>query len=93
MLLEAVKEASEPISTAQAIVQQQNAQQQLLSHLQQAYELANQRYQSGLNNRLIVLSSQGQLQEAKRAQIELQIKVLDNQIQLVKAFGGVRPSS
>lgn len=93
VLLEAVKEASEPISTAQAIVQQQNAQQQLLSHLQQAYELANQRYQSGLNNSLIVLSSQGQLQEAKRAQIELQIKVLDNQIQLVKAFGGVRPSS
>lgn len=90
ILLEAVKEASEPISMMQTLAQQQATQKKLQLHLQQAQEIAQQRFQSGVSNKLLVMSSQSQLQEAKRAQIELQIKSLDNHIQLVKAFGGVR---
>jgi outer membrane protein TolC len=55
---------------------------------QQAYELAQSRYQAGIDNYLQVLSAQGQLLAQKNLDADLHARELDLSINLIRALGG-----
>jgi len=55
---------------------------------QQAYDLAQSRYQAGIDNYLQVLAAQGQLLAQKNLDADLHARELDLSINLIRALGG-----
>lgn len=87
-VLGAVKEAADAISASQSIERQLAQQSQALANSQSALSLASQRHDSGLGNRLAVLSAETAVLTQHRLVIELQARQLDNRASLMKALGG-----
>jgi NodT family efflux transporter outer membrane factor (OMF) lipoprotein len=87
-VIEAVRETLDQISSLQAIVKQQAEQQQAQQAAEAAYALARQRYEAGLGNYLQVLSAETGVLEQRRLAVDLQARLLDTQVVLVRALGG-----
>ena len=87
-LLDAVKEASDAISTSLSLRLQLRDQQQAYVSAQAAFATHRARFAAGLVNQGLVLNAQSQLLVQQRALADVQARALDSQVALMKALGG-----
>lgn len=87
-LLEAVRDASDQLSSVASLQRQQTEQDALLANAQAVQTLAQTRFDAGLGNRLAVLgTSQARLQQQRQA-LDLRSQMLDAQVSLMRSLGG-----
>ena len=87
-VLDAVKETTDAIESAQSLRRQAQAQAAALQSARQNHALAQQRFAAGLGNAVLVLSAETAVLAQRRAQADLRARQIDNQISLMKALGG-----
>lgn len=87
-LSEALRDVVSQLLSIQWLGQLSALQAEALQTAQQAYDLALQRYGAGLGNYLQVLAAQIQVHAQQRAQIELDTRAFDLDMQLARALGG-----
>lgn len=87
-VLDAVREATDALSTAQAIHQQRAQQDESLAHAQRQYTLAVQRRDAGLTGAQPALQARLQWLQQQRNALDLTARDLDNRALLFKALGG-----
>jgi NodT family efflux transporter outer membrane factor (OMF) lipoprotein len=88
IVIDAVKDVADQIASTRSIDRQQGQEALALEKTEQAYSLALQRYQAGLGNYLTVLTAETIVLQQRRADAELKARVLDTNVQLVRALGG-----
>jgi NodT family efflux transporter outer membrane factor (OMF) lipoprotein len=88
LVLEAVRDVSEQLSSLQGIAKQQHEQQLAQANAQALLQIAQQRYAAGLVTRSAVINAQSAVVPHQRQAIELQARALDVQAQLLRALGG-----
>lgn len=87
-LLEAVRDASDQLTSVASLQRQQTEQDALLANAQAVQALAQTRFDAGLGNRLVVLgASQARLQQQRQA-LDLRSQLLDAQVSLMRSLGG-----
>ena len=87
-VLEAVREASDALSSSQSIARQQNDQAKALALSKSVYELNLERFKAGVANQVTVLNSQGQWFAQRRSAVELLARQFDSHVLLMKSLGG-----
>jgi len=87
-LIEAVRDVTSQLLSIQWLAERDRLQTDAISAAQQAYALSMQRYRAGLGSYLQVLASQLQVFAQQRAQIELDIRAFDLDMQLARSLGG-----
>lgn len=87
-VIDAVREVLDQLSSLQGINRQQEQQQQAQQAAEAAYSLARQRYEAGLGNYLQVLSAETAVLDQRRLAVDLQARLLDTQVALIRALGG-----
>ena len=87
VVLDAVKEVVDPLTSLRTLAQQQAQQAQALSIAQRTHELARQRRDAGVTPTLQVLLAESNVLQQQRAGLELQARLLDVQVALVRALG------
>ena len=88
VVLEAVKQASDAISSSQSLQRQEVEQEKSLQVAQQAYDLTRQRFEAGLVNKLVLLNALSQLLSQQRLSADVRARSLSNRIFLLTALGG-----
>ena len=88
LVLDAVRDVTDQLTSAQAIARQQTEQAQAQTSAEAAYTIALQRYQAGLANYLNVLSAETAVLAQRRQAVDLAARALDTQVQLIRALGG-----
>jgi NodT family efflux transporter outer membrane factor (OMF) lipoprotein len=87
-VIDSVKDVADQIASTRSILRQQGEEALALEKTEQAYALARQRYEAGLGNYLTVLTAETIVLQQRRADAELKARVLDTNVQLVRALGG-----
>ncbi len=87
-LVNAMHEVAAEVSAIASLNKQVVEQKSAIQTVQEAYDLATQRYKGGLGNYLDVLSVQQQLLNAQMRLASLNAQQLDASILLVQALGG-----
>jgi NodT family efflux transporter outer membrane factor (OMF) lipoprotein len=87
-LLRALREVADELSSLQSLERQQQAQDEALVSAESAYDLAVQRYRSGLGNFLIVLTAESNVLAQRRAVVDLKARHLSAEAALARALGG-----
>jgi NodT family efflux transporter outer membrane factor (OMF) lipoprotein len=87
-LVDAVRDVVSQLQSMHYLAERNALQAEALAAAQQAYELSVQRYQAGVGNYLQVLATQIQVLAQQRAQIELDTRAFDLDMQLARALGG-----
>ena len=88
VVIDAVHDVADQIASTQAIQKQQAEQTQAQANAETAYSIATQRYQAGLGTYLHVLAAETAVLAQRRQAADLQARVLDTQVQLMRALGG-----
>jgi NodT family efflux transporter outer membrane factor (OMF) lipoprotein len=88
VVLEAVKQATDAISSSQSLQRQEIEQEKSLLVAQQAYDMTRQRFEAGLVNKLMLLNSLSQLLSQQRLSADIRARSLSNRISLLTALGG-----
>jgi len=88
LVLEAVRDVNEQLTSLRFIAAQEKEQKLAQANAQALLEIAQQRYASGLSTRAGVLNAQSALVPHQRQAIELHARALDIQAQLMRALGG-----
>jgi outer membrane protein, multidrug efflux system len=84
----AFREVSDSLSLRTRLMEQQNAQQELLKTLQETYRLSDARYKAGIDSYLSVLVAQRSLYGAQQGLVSLRMARLSNLVTLYKVLGG-----
>lgn len=93
-LVGALNQVADELSALQSLRTQLAAQQRAQSAAQQAWRLAQQRYQAGIGSYLEALSVRQQLLAAERGTAAIAAQQVDLAVQLIQALGGgYRPSN
>jgi len=87
-VITAVREVADQIASAQAITRQQTEQAAAGQAVQDAYDIALQRYRAGLGNYLTVLNAESSVLTQRRLAVDLGARALDTQVALIHALGG-----
>jgi NodT family efflux transporter outer membrane factor (OMF) lipoprotein len=87
-LLRALREVADEVTSLQSLERQQQAQDQALVAAESAFDLAVQRYRSGLGNFLVVLTAETNVIAQRRAATELKARHLNAEAALARALGG-----
>lgn len=87
-VLEAAREASDALASAQSLSRQQRELELTQASAESAHALARQRHDAGLGNYLQVLNAETQLLAQRRLAADLRARQLDTRIALMKALGG-----
>ncbi|MBS0466714.1 MAG: efflux transporter outer membrane subunit [Proteobacteria bacterium] len=87
-LLDAVHDAADQLASSGAIARQIAEQRQAGAAAEDAYSIAQRRYEAGLGNYLQVLSAETQVLAQRRQAVDLAARRLDNQVALMRALGG-----
>ena len=88
VVIEAVHDVADQIASTQAIQKQQTEQALTQANAETAYSIATQRYQAGLGTYLHVLAAETSVLVQRRQAADLQARMLDTQVQLMRALGG-----
>lgn len=88
VLIAAVHEVADQISSLQSLQKQTAEQKSALSAAESAYQVALVRYQGGLANYLSVLAAQDAVLRVRRNVVELNARSLDLDLALVRSLGG-----
>jgi NodT family efflux transporter outer membrane factor (OMF) lipoprotein len=87
-VLEAVRDASDQLTTLKSLQGQQREQLQSLANAESTLSLAESRYGAGLSNRLAVLNARNAVILQQRQALDLRSQALDSQVNLMRALGG-----
>ena len=87
-VLDAVREVTDQIASAQAIGRQSESQRAAQASAESAYAIAVQRYEAGLGNLLQVLSAETAVLNQRRLGVDLAARALETQVALMRALGG-----
>lgn len=87
-VLEAVREASDALTSLSSLQRQRELQTTSLAHAGQTHVLAVQRQQAGLTGLMPVLQARLQLLQQQRNAHDLLARDLDSRVLLMKALGG-----
>jgi NodT family efflux transporter outer membrane factor (OMF) lipoprotein len=87
-LVEALRDVVSQLVSIGWLAERNTLQARALATAQQAYDLSLQRYRSGVGNYLQVLATQIQVLAQHRAQIDLDTRAFDLDMQLARALGG-----
>ncbi|HEY2927707.1 efflux transporter outer membrane subunit [Piscinibacter sp.] len=90
-LLRALREVADELASLQSLERQQQSQTQALQSAEAAFDLALQRYRSGLGNFLVVLTAETNVLAQRRAAAELKARQLGAEVALTRALGGGYP--
>ncbi|WP_305804261.1 efflux transporter outer membrane subunit [Stenotrophomonas sp. YIM B06876] len=82
------RDVADALALEQALGEQQAAQQALLQAAQRAHELAQARYDAGLDGFLVLLDAQRTLYGAQQGLVATQLAGQANRVSLYKALGG-----
>lgn len=88
LVIDAVHDVADQLTSASAITRQQTEQAAAQSSAESAYAIATQRYKAGLGNYLNVLSAETAVLTQRRLGVDLAARALDTQVQLIRALGG-----
>lgn len=88
VLLAALRDAADALTSRASVQRQITEQQDALRHAEAAYDLALQRYRAGLSTYLTVLQAQSQVLAQRRQAVELQARDAQTQVALLKSLGG-----
>src|SRR5690606_20097918 len=88
LVIEAMRQAADGVGAIRAVDRQLAETRQALAAAESAWDLAMQRCQAGLGSYLTVLSAETSVLAQRRLAAELDVRVLDSQLQLVRALGG-----
>ncbi|MCL4850616.1 MAG: efflux transporter outer membrane subunit [Bryobacteraceae bacterium] len=84
----AFREVSDSLSLKTTLMEQQNAQQELVKTVEAAYRLSEARYKAGIDSYLSVLVAQRLMYSAQQGLISLRMARLGNLVTLYKVLGG-----
>ena len=87
-VIDAVRDAKDAVTSAQAIARQQTEQRAAEAAAEIAYDVAVQRYKAGLGNYLSVLTAETTVLRQRSIAVDLTARALDTQVALVRALGG-----
>jgi NodT family efflux transporter outer membrane factor (OMF) lipoprotein len=87
-LLRALREVADEVSTLQSLERQQRAHREALTAAESAFDLATQRYRSGLGNYLVVLTAETNVLAQRRVAAGLKARHLAAEAALARALGG-----
>ncbi|RYF81022.1 MAG: efflux transporter outer membrane subunit [Comamonadaceae bacterium] len=87
-VLDAVRDASDQVSSLQSIARQQVQQREAQAAAEGAWQIATQRYGAGLGNYLNVLAAETAVLAQRRQAVDLAARALDTQVALARALGG-----
>lgn len=87
-VIEALRDVTAQLTSLRWLDERVREQTQALDAAEQAYELAEQRYRAGLGNFLQVLVAETQVVAQRRAQVELDARAHELDVNLVRALGG-----
>jgi len=88
LVLDAVRDVADQLTSAQSIARQQTEQAAAQASAESAYSIALQRYKAGIGNYLQVLSAETAVLNQRRQAVDLTARALDTQVQLIRALGG-----
>ena len=88
LVIEAVREVADQITSLQSIARQSQEQQSAFASAQTLQDIAAQRFAAGLSSRASVLNAQSAVLAQERQAIELVARTLDAQALLLRATGG-----
>ncbi len=84
----AFREVNDALSLRTTLLSQQNAQQSLLTALEETFRLSEARYKGGIDSYLSVLVAQRTLYVAQQQMVSLRLARLSNLVTLYKVLGG-----
>lgn len=87
-VIEAMREVADQAQAVQATARQQREQAQALLAAEGAWDIANQRYQAGLDTYLDVLSAETAVLAQRSQQADLLAQALGSQVGVAQAMGG-----
>lgn len=87
-VIEAVRDVVSQLVSLRAIEEQRALQREAVLTADDAYQLASQRYRSGVGNYLQVLSAELQKLASERQQSDLDMRAIELDIGLARALGG-----
>jgi NodT family efflux transporter outer membrane factor (OMF) lipoprotein len=87
-LIEALRDVVSQLVSIEWLAERGSLQAQALETAEQAYDLSVQRYRAGVGNYLQVLSAQILVLQQQHAQIDLDTRAFDLDMQLARALGG-----
>lgn len=82
------REVSDSLTLRSRLVEQQEAQQALVTALDQTYQLSQARYKAGIDSYLSVLVAQRSLYGAQQALVSIRLARQSNLVNLYKVLGG-----
>jgi NodT family efflux transporter outer membrane factor (OMF) lipoprotein len=88
VLIEAVRDVADQLSSLQAIERQAREQRAAQDAAESALELATLRYQAGLGTFVTVLTAEESVVVQRRSATDLKARAVDVRLQLVRALGG-----
>ncbi len=88
VVLEALHDVADQLTSSHAIGKQQTEQTQAQTSAESAYAIATQRYEAGLGTYLQVLAAETAVLAQRKLAVDLQARALDTQAQLMRALGG-----
>lgn len=88
VLLTSARETADALSSRASLQRQLAVQAQALDSAERAYDLARQRYRAGLGSYLLVLNVETQVLAQRRQAIDLQVRLAQSQVALLKSLGG-----
>jgi NodT family efflux transporter outer membrane factor (OMF) lipoprotein len=88
VVIEAVHDAADQITSLRSIERQQVQQGEAQAAAESAYDLALQRYRAGITNYLTVLNAETTVLNQRRQATDLKARALDTQVALIHALGG-----
>ena len=92
-LFSAVHEVSDSLTSTQAVQRQQVQQRAALNSAERALQIAQQRFDAGLVPQLAVLQAELPVLAQQRQAIDLNMRALDTQVQLLHAVGAPAPAA
>lgn len=87
-LLDALRDVADQLSTLKSLDTQLTRQQAALASAERSYDLARQRYQADISDRLSVLTVETNLIAQRRIAVDLAARWIDSRLQLTRALGG-----
>ena len=87
-VLDAVHEVADQLGSLQSIARQRREQGLAQTAAESAHDLSTQRYRAGLGTYLTVLTAEASVLNQRRLGADLDARVLDTQIALIRALGG-----
>ncbi|OHV12831.1 hypothetical protein BH688_01990 [Kushneria phosphatilytica] len=87
-VLSALGDVTQDITSLRSIAQQREDQQKAVASARGAFDLALERYRSGVTDYVSVLTSEQQLLSAEQTLANLRTSQVDQSVQLVQALGG-----